>query len=692
MQKEKLILPSVDLGRCQSTADYALAFARAGMPVIPLYTALKPGVCSCGKTDCASVAKHPRTKSWKDDKSVDPGDIKRWFARETNLGVTTGGGVFVLDIDEGKHGHESMYELEQKHGALPPTLTVTTGGGGVHYYFLSDEFIKNSASDIAPGVDIRGHNGYVVGPGSMHASGTKYCVDEGQPYDIARAPEWLVNLAKENKRRERKPAGDSPDVIIHGARNEHLTSVGGSMRRRGFSKKAILQALLTENDEKCSPPLSQKEVMTVANSLSNYTPNNGAQPAADPSDYADWRSALKLTKEGNVSKDAGNAALLLSNESMWDGVLRYDEFEDIIRFAKAPPPIVGLPVIKKGDVLSDPAITFVQHWLGKRTGASFTETATVQGITAAAHKNKFHPVQDYLSSLEWDGVERLPTWLHKYFGADECEMYERIGLWWMIGAVARIIKPGSQVDHMLVLEGPQGLGKSTAARILGGKWHLGSLPDLRNSQNASMLIQGYWIVEAGELDAFKQAGSARIKDFLTQTVDVYRRPYARTFQRRPRQCSLIGTTNEMTYLSDPTGNRRYWPCRVRKLAKEELERDRDQLWAEAVARYKRGEAWHPGDNLKIELKQAQEQRVMGDIWEEKISAYLVKEGQTFVTGSAIMHHLGLEISKIERRHQMRVAECMQRLGWTPGRKKVGTTRKRGFLAPKNFLHFIADTQ
>ena len=671
MPTEKLILPYVGLEKCQKATDYALAFARSGVPVIPLFTAMS-GVCSCGKTDCPSTAKHPRTRKWKEDKSLDPVVIKRWFARESNLGLATGNGLVVIDIDDGRDGQESMFELEEQHGALPPTLTVNTGGGGVHYYFLCDEPVTNSVNELGSGIDVRGDGGYVVGPASTHRSGRKYAVDEGQPYEIAKAPAWLVKKIKTKTRRH--VAGPMPDAIIAGGRNTHLTSMAGSMRRKGFSEDAMLRALLVENKEKCDPPLDEAEVKGIAQSVSKYA------PASD----ADWKSLLKLTRDGLVSGVAGNAALLLSNTKEWEGVLQYDEFKDVIGFTQAP--ARGLMGMKPGQKLSDPAITHVQHWLNKRTGANFSDNATVQGITVAAHKNKLHPVRNYLAGLVWDKKERLPNWLHVYLNADDCDMYAKIGTWWMISAVARVIRPGCQADHMLIFEGDQGVGKSTAARILGGKWHLGSLPDLRNQSAAAMLIQGHWIVEVGELDAFKNAASARIKDFLTQTEDVYRRPYARTHTSRPRQCALIGTTNEATYLSDPTGNRRYWPCRVRMLRKAELIRDRDQLWAEAVARFKRGEAWHPTSDMAKTLGEAQERRVTGDIWEDKIRARLCLWGDTFITSEQIFTHiLEIEMGRIERRHQNRVSECMTRIGWTIGRRKVGQVRRRGYHAPHNWL-------
>lgn len=676
MHTTQSMQPSVDLSKCETTKDFALTFARAGIPVIPLYSAMT-GVCTCGNTECSSPAKHPRTAHGCKDASVSPDVVKRWFSRDGNLGVVTGCGIVVLDVDADRDGHDSLYELEERHGPLTPTLTVLTGGGGMHYYYYIDVPAGCSVDKLGRGLDVRGDGGYVVGPGSTHVSGVEYTVDVGQPSGIASAPEWFAQLVKK-KRVKTNEEGTAADAVIEGGRNTHLTSMAGSMRRKGFSEEAIITALLIENKEKCNPGLDEVEVKQIAKSVARY------QPEAH-----DWRALLKTNKEGAVTRDPGNAAILLCNLPEWKGALEYDEFKDVIRWSRDAPKGIAQPL--KGEELLDHHITHTQHWLSLRTGASFTGEATIAGIAVAAHEHVVHPVREYLSRIKWDGVARLPTWLHTYLGADDCTLYRNIGTWWMVGAVARIIKPGTQVDHMLVLEGPQGMGKSTAARILGGEWHLGSLPDLRNAQTASMLIQGYWIVEAGELDAFKQAGSSRIKDFLTQVIDVYRRPYARSFQRRPRQCSLIGTTNESAYLSDPTGNRRYWPCRVREVDPVALRRDRDLLWAEAVARYESGEPWHPTGKIVLELADLQEESTSHDVWEDRISRYLLKRGEPFVTAEELLIDIGLELAKVERRHQQRIGTCMTRLGWKPGRATRANRRRRGFIAPQNWISLACDS-
>jgi putative DNA primase/helicase len=230
---------------------------------------------------------------------------------------------------------------------------------------------------------------------------------------------------------------------------------------------------------------------------------------------------------------------------------------------------------------------------------------------------------------------------------------------------------------MLVLEGDQGIGKTRACRILGGDWFGSKLPNL-NSDYAGMYLQGKWIIEVGELSAIRGVTRERAKDFITQTVDSYKRPYDREITERPRQCVFVATTNSQQYLDD-IENRRYWPIRCGDIDREGLANNRDQLFAEAVARYKRGEKWFPDSKQSLALKELQDNRVIGDAWENRLASFLFTRRERFVSGDELLHQVGLEPQHMNRSHSMRVADVCRRLGWHATRAMVLGTRKRGYI-------------
>jgi predicted P-loop ATPase len=205
----------------------------------------------------------------------------------------------------------------------------------------------------------------------------------------------------------------------------------------------------------------------------------------------------------------------------------------------------------------------------------------------------YHPVRTYLDGLEWDGTPRLDTWLVAYLGAENNAYHRAVGPKALIQAVARAYSPGYKADHVLILEGPQGSGKSSVVAALAPDqgWYCDEIADL-GSKDAAQDLCGKWIVELAELSAMKRSEVERTKAFVSRRVDHYRASYGRRSQDHPRQCVFLGTTNGDAYLGDETGNRRYWPSAVGAIKLDELRRDRDQLWAEAVAAYHAGTAWH----------------------------------------------------------------------------------------------------
>jgi predicted P-loop ATPase len=286
-----------------------------------------------------------------------------------------------------------------------------------------------------------------------------------------------------------------------------------------------------------------------------------------------------------------------------------------------------------------------------------------QAVDIYAYERRFHPVRDYLDSLTWDGTERITKLFVNYFGAEPSDYAESVGRMFLISMVARIYKPGCKADHMPVIERPQGTLKSTACAILGGEWFSDSLPEIGSGKDVSQHLRGKWLIEVSEMHAMDRAEAAKLKAFITRTTERYRPSYGRKEVIEPRQCIFVGTTNRDTYLRDETGGRRFWPIVGGRIDADAIARDRDQLFAEAVAALQSGEAWWPDKDFEREhIMPEQEKRYEADVWEENIAQYVAIK--TRVTVSELAHQaLFIETSRIGTADQRRIAAALERLGW-----------------------------
>ena len=303
-------------------------------------------------------------------------------------------------------------------------------------------------------------------------------------------------------------------------------------------------------------------------------------------------------------------------------------------------------------------------------------------MQAAARSNVFHPVRDFFDALVWDGTTRLDTWLPTYLHADDTEYARAVGPRFLISAVARIYEPGCKVDHVLVLEGPQGKQKSEALRTLAIRdgWFTDRLSHVA-SKDAAQELAGVLLVEIAELDALTKASSSAIKAFLTRRCDRFRPPYGKHPISLLRQCVFAGTINPVAggYLKDPTGARRIWPVACHGVIdREALERDRDQLWAEAVTRFKAGAKWWL-ETLELEALATAEQalRFKEDAWKGPISKWLGERQDASI--AEVLEH-ALKIAPRDQTHsaEIRVATILTQLGFTKYRARKGDQRENRY--------------
>ena len=399
----------------------------------------------------------------------------------------------------------------------------------------------------------------------------------------------------------------------------------------------------------------------------------------------DWYQRCLVGSDGRSLGNLANAALALRSDPAWDGVLAYDEMAANIVLRRPIPssePPSQEPFVERP--IRDDDMTKVQQWLRLAGLPTVGKEAVADAIGMVARENSFHPIRDYLDGLGWDGVDRLSTWLSCYLGAEQNEYSAAVGQKFLISMVARIRNPGCKADHMLIFEGPQDILKSTACRVLAGDDYFSdAIPENLASKDAMQHMRGKWLIEIAELHSFSKTDATTLKSVLSRQTEIYRPPYGRYEVREARQCLLIGTTNEHAFLRDPTGGRRFWPVAVGRIDIDALWADRDQLFAEAVARFERGEPWWPDRELQQRaFAPEQEARREIDAWEDLIADYLsrlvagdkaakIKDPaatDTRVTTQLVAEWaLRLEPARLDRSAQLRIAAAIKRLGWKPKR-------------------------
>jgi predicted P-loop ATPase len=426
------------------------------------------------------------------------------------------------------------------------------------------------------------------------------------------------------------------------------------------------------------PPPNGEDDYGVANSA----PNNitdfvaaAAKPKRKRPTRAlpDWASRCIFDDYGRIIPNLANVLIALRALPEVRDAFAYDAMSCCAILRQA------MPVAPNGESASsaplpravrDEDVSQLQEWLQHQGMPKIGKDQVHQAVDQRAMECAFHPVRDYLDGLRWDKTPRLDDWLSTYLGAAKDAYTARIGRMFIIGMVARIFKPGCQNDYMIVLEGEQGIRKSSACRILAGEWFSDGLKTI-GDKDASQHLRGKWLIEIGELSAFGKADTEALKHFLTQTIERYRPSYGRKEVIEPRQCCFIGTTNRRAYLKDETGGRRFWPVILGRIDLDALARDRDQLFAEAVFAYRAGGKWWPDGAFEREhIKPQQAERYEVDAWEDAIRKHLAENETSSATVSEIAHNaLGFDAEcKIGTEAQRRIIKVLTRMEWTRGQR------------------------
>lgn len=401
----------------------------------------------------------------------------------------------------------------------------------------------------------------------------------------------------------------------------------------------------------------------------------------------------------NVSRKTVIAVLERAEE--FADAVAYDEMRNV---AVCRRPLPWAP--ERTGELRDADALLLGKWLSDTWDLpSVSQAALHEALQTVAHAQRYHPVRDWLQALRWDGKTRIDKWLLYVLGERPdnvppalAEYLCLVGRYWLLGMVNRVMQPGCKFDYCPVLEGSGGLRKSTLVEVLAGSEHYSDTPfQVGQGKEGQEQVQGCWLYEIAELTNFSKSEVGAIKVFVSSKVDRYRVAYGTVVESFPRQCVLVGTTNEDTYLRDRTGNRRFWPIPVHQVINTDwVLKWRDQLLAEAYALYLQGAPYTPTpDQEKRLFSPMQESRMVETAVDSELLAVLtrapnpnasgpmavVHKEATFLTISQLVQALGVDAAKAPPGLQGQVTGWLKREGWQRVKRQINGVRAWGYQRP-----------
>lgn len=439
---------------------------------------------------------------------------------------------------------------------------------------------------------------------------------------------------------------------------ERESAINTIYRKAGISKKAVADTIRKLQDDADIIPARLGE-------------GKGARH---------WLDKMAKGNDGDPKGIMSNVAIMLREAAEIKGSFAFNEFTGMIHVMRKLPwePGAGNPC--KDRWMDDQDELGALEWVQGTGGIHATRGVVFDAIQRVASEGKYHPAREYLHDVyeRWDRRARLDMASVLYFGARDSQYNREVFKRWLISGVSRVLNPGCKADCMMVFEGPQGLGKSTAIRILfdpiEAGWFTDQLSDI-NTKDASIELRGIWCAEYAELDRIGKAEASAIKSFMSRTTDRYRPPYGRLPIRVERQNLFAGTVNEYEWQKDATGARRFWPMRCTVIDRDALIRDRDLLWGEAVHMFKQSVPfWIDGmrePELAAEAERVVDARYVSDAWDSIVKRWIQNNGKINVTADEVLRD-ALEIhdrSKWSRTDQTRVGYIMRRMKWVRARDR-----------------------
>lgn len=734
--------------------SWALAYGRMRWRVFPLHT-IVDGACSCGKADCTSPGKHPRTKAGFKDASDDAADIERWWRSwpDSNIGLATGSGLVVIDVD-GPTGAQELKALVEANERLPPTLAAETGRG-LHLIFKSDADSPEVRSSARGNVHVRGEGGYIVATPSQHVIGKKYKWLNTLP--VSPLPNWLRQWTQGYEINRKQPLnafnlGPLPAHLLNRNQIDISSTVSEALRSVWTpSEEARITSALSaipanSHDSWVAVGMSLKDldwqrsdgteigfdlwvrwsetcpdkfslgvcearwnsfrrtgrtIGTVYHLAQQHGWNGGAPSPFAPSGqnennapstehpsqpeqlngHAGPVQALPAaflsppsgaiffpdrTEEGHPKATYTNAIVAVEALGI---ACEHDLFHNRMLVA-------GEPLAQWNNIeLTDNIVMVIRSLIRHRYGFDPNKQNTSDACQFLCLKNQFDPVLDYLDELQWDGTPRLDAWLVRYMGAADTEFNRAVGRLSLIAAVRRARHPGTKFDQIVVLEGPEeGKGKSSAVRILAGPENFSDQKILGvDDRMQQELLEGVWLYEISELSGMNKAEVEHVKAFASRDEDRARPAYGRFRVNVKRRTIFFASTNRSDYLISDTGNRRFWPVLTGHIDLVGLQRDRDQLWAEAAVREAKGESHLLPEKLWKAAGEQQTNRMATDVWSEAIINYLNLKNVTDVSIIDVLcdnQFLQLRPSELGQREQNRAASILRGLDFLRYQKRL----------------------